>query len=95
MRETRQILILPQTPLESRAPAAPTTTIAPVARDRLLLQACTELGLDPRRVLNVIQPISNNEALQCFDAKGKVLSFHRATHFNKFDHSFRQFFCRL
>jgi hypothetical protein len=50
------------------------TPSAPVSGDRLLLEAFTAVGLDPRRVSVVYRPDSNSTALAQFEAKGKELA---------------------
>ena len=47
---------------------------APGAQDRLLLQACADAGIDPRRVLHVRKPDPDSAALERFQAKGIELA---------------------
>ena len=66
---------LKMAPLFNGAPATSSAaSTRPDATDRMLLQACAELDLDPQRVLNVIQPISRDEALQPFLKKGMEMA---------------------
>jgi hypothetical protein len=75
VREKQQHDLKQMAPQFNGAPATSSAaSTRPDTTDRLLLQACAELGLDLRRVLNVIQPISSNEALQHFVEKGKEMA---------------------
>ena len=50
------------------------TPVSTGAKDRLLLQACADAGIDPRRVLSVSRPDQDSAALKHFQAKGIELA---------------------